>query len=274
MLEDLRKTEVQQLHRAVRSELDIRRLEIAVNNPSLVRCFQGFRDLSGNWQRFIDWDRSFPDSIRQRRPFDQFEYEDVHPVRLLEPMNGTDVRMVQRREDLRLSSEASEPIVIRSSAHSPFCRRARRRARSWQDLECDVAAKSRVARAIDFAHAASADRLDDLKVCRDDVTRMEPVSGQQDASIEKPVVLGIRAQHTLDLVDQGRVARAGALDIVRALGRRAIQCRFEDVAQAAKLVRADGTDDSRFVHRDPLLAVALYSGQLSVSVSSAVGGCD
>ena len=80
---------------------------------------------------------------------------------------------------------------------------------------------------------------------------MEPVSGQQDASIKKPVVLGVRAEHTLYLADQGGVSRAGALDVAGALGRRAIQRRLEHVPQSPELVRTDGAEGSSFIHFGP-----------------------
>jgi hypothetical protein len=112
LLTDLRKAEVPQLHHAIRSELDVRRLQIAVDDPSLVRRFQGIRDLSRDRQYLLDRDRSFCHAIRKGWPVDEFQYERVNPVRFLEPMDRGDVRMIERGEDLRLPSEASDPIVV------------------------------------------------------------------------------------------------------------------------------------------------------------------
>ncbi len=47
-LGDLRQPEVENLDGAVLADLDIRRLQIAVNDPVLVRGLQGVRDLSGD----------------------------------------------------------------------------------------------------------------------------------------------------------------------------------------------------------------------------------
>jgi hypothetical protein len=68
---------------------------------------------------------------------------------ILEAIDVTDVRVIQRREQLRLALEAREPLRI-------ACDRLR------QDFDRDVAIQRRIARAIDFAHPAGANRTDDL----------------------------------------------------------------------------------------------------------------
>ena len=72
-LERLRQPEVQHLHHAVIFDLDVCRLEIAVDDPLLMRSFKAFRDLLGNGQRFINRDRSLLDSLGQSWAFDEFE---------------------------------------------------------------------------------------------------------------------------------------------------------------------------------------------------------
>ena len=59
--------------------------------------------------------------------------------------DGEDVGMIQRRGGARLLLEALEPIGIE-------------RERGGQDLDGNVAAEPRIARAIDFAHAPGANR--------------------------------------------------------------------------------------------------------------------
>ena len=68
---------------------------------------------------------------------------------LFEAVDGGDVRMVQRRERLRFALEPREAIGIAGE-------------RVRQDLDRDVAIQLRVARAVDLAHAAFADRRDDF----------------------------------------------------------------------------------------------------------------
>ena len=57
--------------------------------------------------------------------------------------------MVQRREEPRLALEPREALLVH--------REDRR-----QHLDCDIAAKPGVARAVDLAHAASSKRADDF----------------------------------------------------------------------------------------------------------------
>src|SRR4030095_7882355 len=68
---------------------------------------------------------------------------------LLEPVNDRDVGMIERRDDLRLAFEPCHAIRIADEDVG-------------QDFECNVAPQLEVARPIDFAHAACADRFDDL----------------------------------------------------------------------------------------------------------------
>ena len=56
-LHRLREAEVQHLHRAVGSHLDVRGLQIAVDDPLLVRRFERLGDLPRDRQRFVERDR-------------------------------------------------------------------------------------------------------------------------------------------------------------------------------------------------------------------------
>ena len=71
------------------------------------------------------------------------------PSDVLDAVDRGDVRMIQRREQARLALEAREPLGIGGE---------RRR----QDLDRDVAAEPGVARAVDLAHAARAERCHHL----------------------------------------------------------------------------------------------------------------
>ena len=65
-------------------------------------------------------------------------------VAVFDAVDRADVRMIERGEQPRFALEAREPS-------------GSRRERARQDLDRDVAAELRVARAIDLAHAARAD---------------------------------------------------------------------------------------------------------------------
>jgi len=55
--------EVEHLHRAVSADLDIRGLQIAMNDPLLVRRFEGVRDLFCDRQRLGEWNRAASDPL-------------------------------------------------------------------------------------------------------------------------------------------------------------------------------------------------------------------
>ena len=88
--------------------------------------------------------------IRERRSFDQLHHQSADAVgRLRTRRSRAMLRMIQRGEDLRFALEAREPLGIGDE-------------RVGQDLDGDVPLQPRVARAIDFAHAAGAEGDDDL----------------------------------------------------------------------------------------------------------------
>ena len=70
------------------------------------------------------------------------------PSDVLEAVDRRDVRMVQRREQLRLALEARESLGVA-------------REERGQNLDRDVATELGVARPVDFAHAAGAEPGDD-----------------------------------------------------------------------------------------------------------------
>ena len=140
----LREAEVEHLHRAVGPHLDVRGLEIAVDDPLLVRRFERLGDLLRDRQRFVDRNRAARDALRQIVALDQFHHEGVHAAGFLEPVDRGDVRMIQRRERLRLAFEARQAFGVCGE-------------RVGQDLDRDLAAQRRVRRPVDLPHAAFAD---------------------------------------------------------------------------------------------------------------------
>ena len=71
------------LHRPVRSDLDVRRLQIAVDDPLLVRRFERLRDLARDGQRLIEWNSALRDPIGQRWSFDELQYQSADTRQLL-----------------------------------------------------------------------------------------------------------------------------------------------------------------------------------------------
>jgi hypothetical protein len=146
---EFRESEIEDLDRAIRSELDIRGLQIAMDNAPLVRRFERFGDLLRDWQHLIDGDRAARDPLGKVFALDQLHDQRRDAVGLFDPVDRRDVRMIQRREEFRFALKARQPVRIR-------------RELRWEDFECDLAFQPAVGRAIHLAHAAGSERGDDL----------------------------------------------------------------------------------------------------------------
>ena len=120
-----------------------------MNDALLVRRIQRLGDLPGNLQRLSQRKRPLRNQIGERRAVDELQDEPVRGAGILEAIDMTDVRVIERREHLSFALEAREPIGIA-------------RERFGQDFDGDVAIQLRIARAIDLAHAARADLAGDF----------------------------------------------------------------------------------------------------------------
>ena len=120
-----------------------------MDDPLLMRGFEGLRDLLRDQQRLVEWHRPSRDSLRQVLALDQLHHESGHASALFEPVDARDVGMIQRRERSCFALEAREPVGVM-------------RERFGQDLDRDVAAQLGVASAKDLPHAPFADRSDDF----------------------------------------------------------------------------------------------------------------
>ena len=120
-----------------------------MHDALFVRGFERIGDLARDGERFITRDRPPQQPIGERGAFDQFEHEDRHPARVFQPVDGADVRMIQRGEQLRFATEPRDTIGV-----------LRKRVR--EDLERDVASQCGIAGPIHFAHSPGADRCQDF----------------------------------------------------------------------------------------------------------------
>ncbi len=80
--------EVQHLHRPVVSHLDVRGLQVAVDDAELVRGFKCFGDLPRNRQRLVKRNGTLRDAIGERRALNQLEDERADAVALFEPVRS------------------------------------------------------------------------------------------------------------------------------------------------------------------------------------------
>ena len=149
-------------------------------------CFGGRKHLA-------DRDRPGRDPIGERRAFDQFHDQGSYAIGVFESIDLRDVRMIERGEHLRFTTEAREAIGIVGNGRQ-------------QDLDRDLAIQLWVAGSVDLAHPARADP-------RLDLIRADPLA------LEIPCCDGV-----LDLNRSWRLEEA-----LRALVRR--QERFHFQAQ-------------------------------------------
>ena len=141
----LGEAEIEHFHAGVRRDLDVRRFEIAMDDALLVCGFDCLSDLPRDQERLIYRNWSALNPVLECFTIDQLE--DQRP--LFQAVDGTDVRMIERGEQLRLAFETSQSIGI-----------GRKRLR--QHLDCNITLQSRIARSIHFAHSASTDGGDDF----------------------------------------------------------------------------------------------------------------
>ena len=75
LVEGLRQAEVEDLHLACRRDLDVGRLQVAVNDALLVRRFERFGDLMREPDGRIEWEGTSGQPIGKRLTLDQLHHE-------------------------------------------------------------------------------------------------------------------------------------------------------------------------------------------------------
>ena len=110
-----------------------------MNDPLLVRRFEGFGDLLRDRQRLVDRNRPARNALRHVLTLDEFHHQRTDTVGFFETVDLRDVGMIQRCEGLGFAREPCEPLGV-----------ARERVR--QDFDRDVAIQLRIAGAIHLAH--------------------------------------------------------------------------------------------------------------------------
>jgi hypothetical protein len=108
------------------------------------------RDLPGDRHGLFEAERAACDAIGERRTVDVLERERADPGCLFETVDAGNMRVIERRQELRLALEASDSFwVVRESSRQYF--------------ERCLPVEMNIARAIYLTHAASPnDRFDEV----------------------------------------------------------------------------------------------------------------
>ena len=125
-------------------ELDVRRLEIAVDDALFVGVLERLGDLARDCQGLVERYPALLHALGERRTFDQLEDQGARLAGLFDAVDRGDVRMVEARQHLRLALEAREALRVG-------------REGLGQDLDRHLASELRVRGAIDLSHAADAE---------------------------------------------------------------------------------------------------------------------
>src|SRR4029079_14848548 len=94
-------------------------------------------------------DRGARNALVQALAVHEFEDEELGVVGLNEVVDLSDVRVIERGDDLRLPSEAGDTVRIVGEG-------------GGQNLQSDIASQFAVVREVDGAHAPAPDRRDDV----------------------------------------------------------------------------------------------------------------
>ena len=87
-----------------------------MDDPLLVRRLQRLGDLLRDRQRLVERNRAARDPLGKVFALDELHHERADAARFFKAVDVRDVRMVQRREDLRFAAETRQAIGIAGEA--------------------------------------------------------------------------------------------------------------------------------------------------------------
>ena len=145
------------------ADLDIGRLQIAMDDAMVVRRFECLGDLSGDGQRIVEWKCALGNSLREGDALDELHHERASVVpgiarRLHGSVHGRDAGMVEGRERPRLALEARLTVWIAGEGVR-------------QHLDRHLAVQARVDGTIHGAHSIGPEDAADFIVAEPDAWR-------------------------------------------------------------------------------------------------------
>jgi hypothetical protein len=120
-----------------------------MHDPRAMRPIERIGDLDRVLKRLFERERAFRESIGKRLTVDVLHHEVVGLIVMPDIVNRADMRMIQRRNDLRLTLEA----LLKRWIGGEMCR---------ENFDRDGSIQAMVDRFIDLAHAAAADQRNDF----------------------------------------------------------------------------------------------------------------
>ena len=179
----LREPEVQDLDLAVRGDLHVGGLEVAVDDALLVRFLEGLGDLAGDRDRVLHRHRAALEPLGEVLTLDELHRQEVHsgavgPRHALEAVDLGDVRVVESGEEPGLAVEPGEPLGVGREALR-------------QQLDRDLAPEPGVGRAKDLPHPPGPEGRRDPVVRQGLADHLNPLIGSR-ASSRGPSILSFR----------------------------------------------------------------------------------
>jgi hypothetical protein len=145
---EFRQAEIEQLDAALGEE-DVAGLEVAVDDPGRVRALERVGDLDPEPEDLLDRERPPLDALGERLALEELHDQEVDLALPPDVVEGADVRVLERRDRLRLALEALAHLLGGREVLG-------------QDLERDRPVEPGVLGAVDLAHPAGAERGDDF----------------------------------------------------------------------------------------------------------------
>ena len=119
-----------------------------MDDPLVVRSAQRRGNLPTNQNGVANRQRSVRQRRLQRFSLDELQHQKPHAIGLFEAVDGSDVRVVERRQQLGFAVEAGHSLGVLGKVLG-------------KDLDGDIPIKVLIAGSIHVAHSARAKRFDD-----------------------------------------------------------------------------------------------------------------